>query len=275
MKIRIFAIISFLFLFLSCQIEQKEDSKGIISLVPSLTDFAGLVYPEKIIGVSNQCNASFLDSSIARVGDYKGLDYEKIIELNPEKILMLKDFSSPEQVKKLKELGFEIQFFEDKTLENVLNIPLAMDSTKGKVVSDSLKNQLSHLSSHIPHLKSKISYLIFIGNDPIQVYGKGNYLSDLLESLAYSNVASEIDGAYPTLDNEFFVSHLPQIIVSGNIENTKAFLFRKFSENTFNKVLFIEINEDILSRSGPDFLKVGVTIEKKWNEYKKLNIDKI
>jgi vitamin B12 transport system substrate-binding protein len=237
----------------------------VISLVPSLTEYANVVCPEKVIGVSNWCDAALVTKKLPKVGDYAGLDYEKIIALNPKEVWMLKGFSSPEQVKKLKELNIEVKFFKDQTMEDVLNIPVQMDSIKGKNIKDSLENELSKLISQ--KIKAKPSYLIFIANDPIQVYGNSNYLSELLDTIGFESAVKNIEIPYPILDNEYFVQHLPQILVSSNVKETKQFLTRKFSEKIIESILFIEIDDNTLTRSGPNFLKVGVTFLKEWNQY--------
>ena len=257
-----FVTICFAMFIFSCEERNLTQKKGIISLVPSLTDFAQLIYPNEIIGVSKWCDAPLVKKSIPIVGDYSGLDYEKIIELNPSKIILLRGFTSNEQIKKLNEIGVKLQFFEDKTIADVLDISLKMDYKKGKKIKDSLETEFEKLK--VEKTSSKPSYLIFISNDPIQVFGNGNYQTELLDSLGFKNSIEDINNPYPILDNEYFLTHLPNIIASSNSKQTKLFLERKFSKKAIEKVLFFEIKENILSRSGPTFLQVGKIFLNLW-----------
>lgn len=268
-KEKIYIGLLFLILgFVACDFKKQEQENGVISLVPSLTDFAQLVYPHRVVGVSNVCDARSLSEKMPRVGDYKGLDYEKILALKPEKILMLRNLSSPEQIKKLQELNISIQFFEDNTIEDVLNIPVQMDSISGQKIKDSLNVVLKDLLAHKTYASPK--YLIMITNEPIQVYGKGNFMTELVDTLGFVNVADQLASPYPVLENEYFIKNLPTIIVTSNAKETKQFLQRKFGAlpqyEQIKKILFVEVDDNLLSRSAPRFLELGVTILEQWNK---------
>lgn len=262
MKEKIYIIlITFALVFSSCQETTRDINQNsqvrIVSLVPSLTDFVCKINPESLVAVSNYCDASCLPDSIARVGGYGFLDYEKIAALQPTKVLVLKGFSSSEQIKRLKELNIEVQFFTDSSLADVLAIPVQIDSILGKALSEELINKLKTLEAN--KVKGSPTYLTMISNEPIQVYGQQNYLSELFGKIGFVNQAKDLKGSYPTIQSEYFVKHLPEYIITSDTLKTKKILRHKYQEvltqERINQINFVQIDANQLSRSGPQVLE--------------------
>jgi ABC-type Fe3+-hydroxamate transport system substrate-binding protein len=101
---------------------------------------------------------------------------------------------------------------------------------------------------------------MFISNDPIQVFGKNNYQTEMLEKLGFRNLASSLANPYPIITDEFLYQNTPEWIICTDALNTKKLLDKKFGNTKLkvNQIKFVEIDENTLTRSGPNFLALAV-----------------
>ncbi|VAW47218.1 Vitamin B12 ABC transporter, substrate-binding protein BtuF, partial [hydrothermal vent metagenome] len=94
----------------------------IISLAPHITE---MLYSagggEKIVGVVSYSDYPKEALNKPIIGGYNAINLEKIIQLNPDLILGWTSGNRPQDIKRLKALGFHVQLFEVTQLEDIPN----------------------------------------------------------------------------------------------------------------------------------------------------------
>lgn len=259
MKENKYSLLLVIFWFaLGCQPTHKAHELAedrVVSLVPSVTDFCRLMIPKEIVGVSMDCDTNLLDHP-KRIATYPKIDYETLLELRPTKVLVLAGFSTSEQINKLQTAGLKVVILSKETVQDVIQTPLLIDSVRGQALHLKMKAEYQALLSE--RISKPKSYLILISEFPLQVFGQGNYMTELFDGLGYLNKAAGFDG-YPELQKEFFVKNLPDVLVSSDTLATKQNLqieFGKvFKNQELSQIEYVQINQNQLFRPGPNFLQ--------------------
>ena len=92
----------------------------IISLAPHITE---MLYSagagDKIVGVVSYSDYPKEALKKPIIGGYNAINLENIIQLNPDLILGWQSGNRPQDIKRLKELGFNVQLFEVTKLEDI------------------------------------------------------------------------------------------------------------------------------------------------------------
>lgn len=249
-----------LFISMGCQPKQEVSElpeRRVVSLVPSVTDFGRLIIPELLVGVSTNCDTALLNQP-TRIAVFPKINYEALLKLKPTEVLALKDFTSSEQINKLQRAGLKVVVLSKETVQDVIQTPLKIDSVRGKELNEQLKVQYRELLKH--QLTSSKSYLILISELPMQVFGQGNYITELFDDLGFVNKANGFKG-YPELQKEFFVKNLPDVLISSDTLATQKNLQTAFGKvlkkDVLSRINYVQLHQNRLYKPGPNFLKNG------------------
>lgn len=264
-------LIFIVFITVSCSVQTPEEKQVEnhvckVSLVPSVTDVLGEICADEVVAVSWFCDASFITDSLPRVSTFPQINYEKLLEYKECEIVVLEGFINVDQVNRLNELGFNLLSVKDKTIQDLIQIPFVLDSIKGKELSDKLQSDFNNLLKK--RIEGSPSYLIMLGHNQLQVYGSGNYLTELFDTLGFVNNASNVDGAYPELKSEYFLENLPDFMITPDSVRLKQYLSARFPRqaNTliYESVRFVEIDQNVLFRPNHHFLECGKALLMKY-----------
>ncbi len=162
----------------------KLYAQGIVSTSPALTEIlTELGLEAKIVGRTKYC----LDAKKAMViGTALKLDYEKLISLNPD-IVLLQENSPSQSSKDLKELGLTFKSFK---LVNVSDISSTINSLAEhfEINPKDVLNKL-HLSGS-SKFKNGFIMLGGIPGKSMMVAGTDSYYSEIASKLGMKNLAS-------------------------------------------------------------------------------------
>lgn len=262
MKESKYVVLLFLMAFiLGCKSKTREQEKSqsgscIVSLVPSVTDILGEVCPDRVVAVSHYCDASFLSDRITRIPTFPQIKYEQLLEYKRCKIIVLEGFINSTQTKRMADLGLDLVTLKDKTINDILELPTLVDPVGGDLLSSKLRAEFNEL------LEKKVAdeptYLVMIGGG-LQVYGHGNYLTELLDTVGFKNTAHNLTGSYPELKSEFFVENIPMYILSSDSSSVKSLLRAKFPgdamEKSLKRIRHVQGHKNILFRPNHHFLE--------------------
>jgi iron complex transport system substrate-binding protein len=223
------AVIAIIFLDTSSSLENKGGNKQhkfkrIISLSPSITEtLFALNLGENIVGRTRFCNYPKATEKIMEVGGYLDPNYEAIISLQPDVVILL-----PEQEKVKKYLDqLNIPSFEvnNKTINDIItSIKIIGDSCSVKSEANKL---LLTISSKIASIKEKVKgsskpkTLISIGRTAgsktlkgVYVAGTNTYFSELINIAGGINALDNSNKiAYPMLSAEGLIHLNPEVII--------------------------------------------------------------
>jgi len=240
----------------------------IISLTPATTEILfALGLGDRVVGVTEYCNYPpemeqlKKEGKLPTVGGYTNPDFEKIIALNPD-LILVSTIHKTEVIPKLENKGFTLFTLEAQTLDDTLeDIRMAGKIAGVEKRADELVAQMEQRINTVTDRikgreKPKVFYITW--HDPLYTAGSGTLIGDLIEKAGGTNIFQDLTG-HKTVDLEAVIVRNPQVIIACtghgegrdeplNWANGEARL--KTVEARKNNRVY-QIDADIVSRSGP------------------------
>ena len=183
----------------------------IISLVPSVTELLvqwGLA--SKLVGRTRYCIApKWIRATVPEVGGTKDPNFQRIVDLKPDLVILEKDENSKSVAETLTGLGISWVALEIRTVKDCMASWLllgkqlgTMDQAKARVVA--LKTLLK------PKPKAGPRTLTLIWKDPWISAGPDTYLGDLVRCAGFTPIGPN---RYPRLSEEELDAVDPEVIL--------------------------------------------------------------
>jgi iron complex transport system substrate-binding protein len=222
------------------------EGKTFVSLSPALTEIMYAIGAEsQLIGVSTECNYPKRVISKERIGNYYFLNEEKLIELNPD-YLLIQDWAKGESSYTF--VGIKPLVFNIRTIDEIYAAIIKIG-----VLTDHIENAhrvIQDLKRDIAKSKAKrakrVLYLCQIS--PMITIGNKSFIADIIKESGQKLVTEELNAFYPTVSEEYILRTKPEIIVVSNGNQ------RKKIEKLFPKAKIIYLEKwqnDIINRTSP------------------------
>ncbi len=239
----------------------KNKPLRIISLAPNITEILfALEGGQAITAVTDYCDYPEQAKFKPRISGMINPNYEKIIELNPDLIIMTVEGNNQNDFDKLEKLGYIIYVTRPKNIKGILKSITDI----GKIIgaeerSAALVKQLNERQAVIfqsirNSLPSKLFFIISV--QPLISAARGTFIDEMITLLGGINIAAGSIVQYPIINRETVLKQNPDIIVAmEDVVKNKYELLKHFPEwknlKAFqnNKVFIVDSN--ILSRPGP------------------------
>jgi iron complex transport system substrate-binding protein len=192
----------------------------VASLVPAATDLIlGMNARDHLVAISNWDADRPEIAALARVGDYRTIDWEKLAVLRPN--LMIVQFAPDKTPPGLAERAADLNI-------NLLNIKInrlgdIFDAfhTIGRAINESDKAARAavDLSVELDKVHQRIAgrppvrTLILHSESALAAVGPGTFLDDLLTICGGKNVLADATMPYPTLDREKLLALNPDVVL--------------------------------------------------------------
>jgi len=190
----------------------------IVSFGPSITEILfALGLEEKVVGVSNYCDYPEAATLKPKVGDAFNPSLERIVELEPDLVLTVKQ----EQLnRELDALGIKFMVLDPEDIDGILgDIELVGEITGTKKRAEELVKDMQDSISQVIALMEdvpKVSvFFIIDATDPTLPWtaGTGSFIDALITMAGGGNVAGEAVGAWVPFSLEQVVSSDPEVII--------------------------------------------------------------
>ncbi|MBI2251517.1 MAG: ABC transporter substrate-binding protein, partial [Armatimonadetes bacterium] len=151
-----------------------------------------------------------------KIGDFN-LNFEKIIELNPD-LIVAEGTILKEALEKFKKLKIPILILNSKNLNNFEKSFLMLSRTVGKEALGKkllkiFNLQIKKIKNKTKEIKNKPKIFLEIWNKPLQTCSKGTLTDELINLAGGINIAQDLKIHYPVISEEFLVTQNPQIII--------------------------------------------------------------
>jgi len=202
----------------------------IISLSPNITEIIyGIGAWEKVVGVTLYSDFPPEVEGVPKVGGWVNPNFEEIVKLNPDLVLLMKDqdgmFGD-----KIRKLGYKTITIDSNTsIDDIQNSILEIGRMLGKQdeahrLSEEIKNSLNEIRSETKNTPDK-KVLLVVGRNPgrledIYVIGKNNYINELISLAGGTNVV-ESDRLALKITIEAILSYSPDVIIEVNHQKNK------------------------------------------------------
>jgi iron complex transport system substrate-binding protein len=198
----------------------QKKSPTLASLSPAATDLlVGMGAGDHLVAVSNFDADRAETRGLARVGDYRTQDWEKLSALRPKKMViqMRPDRLPPGLADRAHELGIDLVNLTIDGLDDVFKaIPelgnAAGEQARAAARLDQLRKQFATVRQRVENAP-KVKTLIVVNDDGRSVAGPGTFLDDILKAAGGENAAAPLGVQWPTVDREKIQQLSPQVVI--------------------------------------------------------------
>ena len=201
-------------------IKIEKTPERIISLAPSNTEILyALGLGEKIVGVTAFCDYPEEALEVEKIGDFNGVNFEKVIELEPDLIVnygILED--DARQI--YSDAGIPVISFMPESIDEVMatisQIAVATDSVD--IGNDLVQSMEQHRDEIIAKVQDTEEVKVFyeVWHEPLMAAGAGSFVDVLINLANGVNVASDAEGEYPNYDIEQLIENNPEVYLTAN-----------------------------------------------------------
>ena len=236
----------------------------LVSFGPSITEILfALGLEEKVVGVSNYCDYPETATLKPKVGDAFNPSLEKIVELEPDLVLTVKQ----EQLNsELDALGIKFMVLDPEDIDGILgNIERVGEITgtekKAKKLVKDMQDSISQVSAQVEDAPKVRVFFIVDATDLTLPWtaGTGSFIDALIMMAGGENIAAKGQGAWVQFSLEQIVSSDPEVIIIQTMTRGIPTVSKEeleahpaWGEMTAvkqGKICFI--NGDLVSRPGP------------------------
>ncbi len=190
----------------------------IVSLAPSITELIFAIgQGERVVGVTRYCNYPPQTSSIAKVGGMLDPDFERILLLKPDIVMISKEGSRRDVVSRLESLGIKTFILGSGSISGILDsIRVLGKITNSEDKSEALINELIERIESIRKQSRglrRIRVLFLIWERPMIAVGGGTFIDEMIELAGGLNVARNGITRYPRLSREDILRMNPEVII--------------------------------------------------------------
>lgn len=222
MKIILFLLVWLLF---SPLLKASENIR-IVTLAPSLTE---MVYSagagDLLVGVVSYSDYPKEALSLPLVGNYKTINMEQIIHLNPTLILAWESGNTLKDIQQLRKLGYPVVVTEIKNLADIPNQiekigQLTHRQTTAKQMATKLRAVLLKLKKQQPKTKpTRTFYQVW--DKPLYTINGKQFIGQGITLCGGKNIFENLPALAPQVSIESVIQHDPELILLGSNKNVQ------------------------------------------------------
>ena len=177
------------------QVALPDDPQRIISLAPSITEIVyALEQGNRLKGVTRYSDYPREALKLPRIGSYVRLDIERIVALNPDLCIAIKDGNPKAVIERLESLKIPVYVVNphnlDTILETILEIGAILNaSDRAATLTNSLRNRIQRVKSQVAQIAYRPRVFFQIGISPIVSAGTDTFIHELIELAGGQNLA--------------------------------------------------------------------------------------
>ena len=240
----------------------------LVSFGPNITEILfALGLEEKVVGVSSYSDYPEAAGSKPKIGDAFNPSLEKIVDLEPDLVLTVKQ----EQLnKELDDLGIKFMVLDPEDIDAILkDIELVGEITgtakEAEELVEGMRESMSQVATLVEGAPEASVFFIVDATDLALPWtaGSGSFIDALIAMAGGENVAGETPGAWVQFSLEQIVSSDPEIIViqtmTGGVptvskeELEEHPVWGKLTAVKQGRICFVD--GDLVSRPGPRIIQ--------------------
>jgi iron complex transport system substrate-binding protein len=202
------------------QNNKPPEIKRIVSLSPNVTEILFAIGAGNlIVGVTSFDDYPPQVKDIPKVGGVLDPDYEAIISLAPDVVIVLR--SQQQLATELYEVGLNPFVVPNDTLSDVYDSITSLGQLLGleddaEQLKNSMQNRMANITDKVKDLdKKSVAFVFEHGQGALQdiyVAGNENFVNDLINMAGGFNVFGDLGIGYPQVNFETFIKRNPEVI---------------------------------------------------------------
>ena len=210
------------------QITMPDNPQRLISLAPSITEIIyALEQENRLKGVTRHSDFPAAAIKLPKIGSYVRLDLERIVALNPDLCIAIKDGNPRETIDRLDSLKIPVYVVNPRNLKTVLETIIEIGNIlnadeKAENLLTNLRNRIQRAQSLITQDTYRPGVFFQIGISPIVSVGSDTFLHELIVLAGGKNLA---DGKtpYPRFSREQVLALAPEIFIVTSMARQAVF----------------------------------------------------
>jgi iron complex transport system substrate-binding protein len=209
-------------------ISVSKHPQRIVALAPSITEIVfALEQQHRLKGVSRFSDFPTEAKHYPKVGSYVHLDLERIVALQPDICIGIKDGNPLAVVERLDAMGIPFFSVDPINLESVMKSILAvgdlLDATaKARSIVVRMRRRIDAVKQKTRGVGRKPGVFVQIGISPIVSAGSATFINELITLAGGTNLAAGAN-PYPRFSREQVISLGPEVIVISSMARATVF----------------------------------------------------
>lgn len=232
----------------------------LVSLNPSLTAIVlRLGAGEMLVGVDDY-SARLLPelAGLPRVGGLFDPGLESIVELSPDRVLMVAGVDQQTHATRLEKLGLDVEIYRnerlDEVLENIERLGALLDRRSAARNRVRAILDMREAVARTTKNRERPNTVAIVDRSPLYLVGGETFLDEMLQSVGADNLGRQLASGYPRGSIEWLISSRPQLLLDLTPGATSAaeFWSRWPSLPAVADQRVVDIDPTHISLPGPD-----------------------
>ncbi|SPR98004.1 cobalamin-binding protein [Cupriavidus taiwanensis] len=241
-----------------------QPARRVVSLAPHVTEMLFAAGGgDRIVGTVNYSDYPPQAREIARVGDNKALDLERIAALRPDLIVVWRHGNAQKQADRLRALGIPLFYSEPRRLaaipDNIEKLGTLLGTEAiARRAADGFRQQVETLRKTYA-ARPPVTVFYQVWQQPLMTLNGQHLVSDMLALCGGRNLFAAEAPLVPTVSVEAVIAGNPEAMVTAGMGATRSDqplpdfeMWRRWKQVTAvaRNNLFV-IDGDLLNRAGP------------------------
>lgn len=250
--------------FAGLTVELSAPAQRIVALAPHAVENLFTIGAGKaLVGVMQYSDFPPAAKLLPVVGGYQSVNFERILELQPDLIIAWQTGNSQAAINRLKELGFKVYIDQPDALRDVAKSLRDFGALSGlkEPAEAAARDYLQQISAIEAQYEGSepVSFFYQVWNSPLQTINGEHTISDAIETCGGVNIYADEIAVAPVINIESVLERNPQVIIaSGNAAGKPAWLDDWLQWPTLDAVAnenLFYINPDYIQRHTVRLLK--------------------
>ena len=245
-------------------LEFTRPPQRIISLAPHLTELLFAVGAgAQVVGADTASTYPAAAKALPRVGDYSRVNFERILALKPDLVVVWTGGTRAADIHGLEKLGVPVMHTQAARLSDVARLlrligQASGHAQEGEAAAQDYSARLSALQVR-DRREAPLRVFYQVWDRPLITVGGRHWISEALTLCGARNVFADLRGASPVVSREAVLRRAPALIVSGRDAPDARRQWQQFvSLPAVENRAFVRVNADLLHRPTPRLVE-GVT----------------
>ena len=200
----------------------------IVALAPSITEIIfALGQEDRLKGVTVYSNYPPAAAVLPKVGTYIRLDLERIVALDPDLCIAIKDGNPKAAADRLAELNIPVYAVNPRDIETVAQTVIEIGGLlnveeKARRLSEEMHARVRQVTAQVARTTHRPGVFFQIGVSPIVSIGTDTFINELIVLAGGQNLAAG-STAYPRFNREQVLALAPEVIIITSMTRGASF----------------------------------------------------
>jgi iron complex transport system substrate-binding protein len=242
-------------------LEFSRPPQRIIALAPHLTE---LLYAAgagaQVVGVDGASDYPKAAQALPRVGDFSRINFERILALKPDLVVVWVGGNRAADIHRLKQMGVPVLQTEATRLDDVARLlrligQASGHAAEGEAAARDFSTRLAALRIK-PGRKPPLRVFYQVWDRPLMTVGGTHWISDALALCGARNVFADLHALSPVVSREAVLQRAPELIVSGSDAPDMRRAWQQFASlPAVKNQAFVRVDADRLHRLTPRLIE--------------------